>query len=999
MAEHETDSLAELLTEVAARYGVQIDDAALLPGEFDRTVRLTIRDAEPLLLKVSPARPSTPPTDIDLRWQNKVLDVLAEDETVPAPQLVPSLAGHDMETFAWAGQDHHLRVLRWLPGNTLADLTRHGPRLWEQWGTLAGNLVRALGPLNPPEGARTTHEWDLLRAPQTITTLRHAVVDPDHQRVVTTMLEWFDHHVQPRIDALPRQVVHQDLNDHNVLATDHGAGPQITGVIDFTDTLKTATVVEPAIAAAYAMLRQSDPLAALLGVAAGYHRIIALATDEIDAFYPLATTRLLLNAVTWTHRDDGSPTSYGRSRSKHTWSALQQLMKLPPAGVAAAIRRRLDISAPTPARALHQWIEQVTLYAAPVVDRPHAVDLRVTSHLFDDLLPAAATELDVRNAIHVGVTQDEVPVGAHLTSRFDRLRRRRTGTDEPATIHLGCDLYPRAGTVISAPFAGAASLHGNTLLVAHEEPGGPAFVTAWTELVNPVTGFITAGARLGTSGSSPVAVAIHPDHETARCADGRFVPPTHADIWRSASPDPAALLGMNSVAERHWAIADVERVRDRHIARSQRSYYHQPMNLVRGNGAWLYDENGLAYLDAINNVSHVGHANPRVADAVSRQSRRLNTNSRLVYDGIARYAQRLVANLPDPLDVVFLVCSGSEANDLALRIARQVTGRQDIIVIDGAYHGNTTAVTGISPSRYKGPGGAGAPPTTHEVRSPDRYRGTFGYDHPDAGPAYAADIADTARRLQLANRPPAAFIAESLQGTAGNIVYPPGYLSTAFDHARDAGALCISDEVQVGFGRTGATFWCFESQDVIPDIVTMGKPMGNGHPLAAVATTREIADAFDTGMKYFNTFGGNPVSCEVGLAVLDEIADNKLQDRARSVGAYFLDRLHHLASINPIIGDVRGAGLYIGIELVVDQRTKQPAKTEAYAIAETMKNQGVIVYPTGVHDNVLKIKPPMVFTAEDVDIFVDTLAEVINDQDQVLLASTTAEAKSVAASE
>jgi 4-aminobutyrate aminotransferase-like enzyme len=300
------------------------------------------------------------------------------------------------------------------------------------------------------------------------------------------------------------------------------------------------------------------------------------------------------------------------------------------------------------------------------------------------------------------------------------------------------------------------------------------------------------------------------------------------------------------------------------------------------------------------------------------------------------------------------------------------------MVIDGAYHGNTAAVMGISPNRYKGPGGRGAPPTTHEVMRPDVYRGDHGADDPEAGHKYALNVRDVAHRLVDQGRPPAAFIAESLMGTAGNIVFPAGYLAESFDAVRKTGALCISDEVQVGVGRLGTHFWGFEVQGAVPDIVTMGKPLGNGHPIAAVVTTREIADAFDDGVKYFNTFGGNPVSCAIGTTVLDIVADNRLQQNALEVGEYFKTSLEKLKSAHPLIGDVRGQGLYLGIELVRDRTTLEPASSEAMAICEAMKDRGVIVYPTGVYDNVLKLKPPMVFRPTDVDFFVETLDQVLN---------------------
>jgi 4-aminobutyrate aminotransferase-like enzyme len=391
----------------------------------------------------------------------------------------------------------------------------------------------------------------------------------------------------------------------------------------------------------------------------------------------------------------------------------------------------------------------------------------------------------------------------------------------------------------------------------------------------------------------------------------------------------------------------------------------------------LYDQFGRAYLDAINNVTHVGHAEPRITAAATAQLNKLNTNSRFIYPSIATYAERLVSTLPAPLEVVFLVCTGSEANDLAVRMARQVTGRTDVVVIDGAYHGNTTTVTGISPNRYKGPGGRGAPDTTHEVMCPDVYRGPHGRDDPDAGRKYAADVARVVDGLAANGRPPAAFIAESLMGTAGNIVFPDGYLRGAFDAARHSGALCISDEVQVGVGRLGTHFWGFQAQGVVPDIVTMGKPLGNGQPIAAVVTTREIADAFDDGMKYFNTFGGNPVSCAIGTTVLDIVQEDDLQANALTVGDYFLGSLTQLKARHPVIGDVRGHGLYLGVELVADPVSMQPAAAYALAVSEAMMENGVIVYPTGMRDNVLKIKPPMVFSRSDVDLFVATLDHVL----------------------
>jgi 4-aminobutyrate aminotransferase-like enzyme len=416
--------------------------------------------------------------------------------------------------------------------------------------------------------------------------------------------------------------------------------------------------------------------------------------------------------------------------------------------------------------------------------------------------------------------------------------------------------------------------------------------------------------------------------------------------------------------------------RDARVARSQRSYYRRPPLLTRARGTWFTDDQGRQYLDAINNVTHVGHAHPKVVEAGVRQMRRLNTNSRFVYEGLAACADRITGLLPDGLDVVFFVCTGSEANDLALRIARTCTGRDHVATLGAAYHGNTTAVTGISPDRFDGAGGVGPPATTHVLPQPDRYRGAHGYDHPDPGAAYAADALAVIDRMVAAGTPPAAVFTEPLQGTAGQVLLPAGNLAAVYRAVRAAGGLCVADEVQVGLGRLGSCYWGFEDHGVVPDIVTMGKPLGNGHPVAAVVTTREIADAFDNGMRYFNTFGGNPVSCAIAMAVLDVVEEEGLQERARVLGDRLLRGLDGLRR-HELVGDVRGQGLYAGVELVEDRDTKVPAGAVALEVSERMMELGVLTYPNGRFGNILKLKPPMVATGSDIDLIVEVLDEVL----------------------
>ena len=416
--------------------------------------------------------------------------------------------------------------------------------------------------------------------------------------------------------------------------------------------------------------------------------------------------------------------------------------------------------------------------------------------------------------------------------------------------------------------------------------------------------------------------------------------------------------------------------RREHFGRGLSLSYRTPLTIVRGAGAYLYDENDRRYLDCVNNVCHVGHCHPRVVEAAAAQSAALNTNSRYLHPHLSRYVRELAARFPDPLSVCYLICTGSEATDLALRLARTATGARDVVVLESGYHGNTQAAIDVSHCKFAGPGGAGKPEATHVAPLPCVYRGRH-RDPQTAGPRYAGEVAATIERACAGGRRIAAFLAESMLGVGGQIVLPDRFLAGAYRATRQAGGLCIADEVQVGFGRCGSHFWSFEMQEVIPDIVVLGKPIGNGHPNGAVITTPQIAEAFDNGMEYFNTFGGNPVSCVVGLAVLEVIDDEQLQSHAARLGELLLDRFRDLQSRHPLIGDVRGRGLFLGLELVLDRETLEPASQQAYELVERMKERGVLLSVDGPLHNVIKFKPPMVFGDDDAEALCHGLDDVL----------------------
>jgi 4-aminobutyrate aminotransferase-like enzyme len=381
----------------------------------------------------------------------------------------------------------------------------------------------------------------------------------------------------------------------------------------------------------------------------------------------------------------------------------------------------------------------------------------------------------------------------------------------------------------------------------------------------------------------------------------------------------------------------------------------------------------------VNNVAHVGHAHPRVVEAAARQKRVLETNTRYLHELLVGYAERLAATFPEPLAVCWLVNSGSEANELALRIARAATGREDVVVLEAAYHGNTTSLIDLSPYKHAQPGGRGRPSWVHVALLPDDYRGPYRRDDPQAGRRYAAHVRAAVERARERAGGPAAFLHESFLSCGGQIEPPPGYLAEAYRAVREAGGVVIADEVQVGLGRVGSHFWGFETQRVVPDIVTLGKPLGNGHPLGAVIATREVAAAFEGGMEYFSTFGGNPASCAVGLAVLDVLEEEGLQVHARRVGESLLAGLRELASRHPAVGDVRGRGLFLGVELIRDPDSREPDPEVADYLVQRARDRGILLSTDGPAHDVLKIKPPLPFDEADAGRLLEVLDDLLGE--------------------
>ena len=987
-------------------WGFAVDSIRELPSERDQNFELATPRGR-LVLKIGGA--AERPENVDL--QNRALEWIAtRDGALPVPRLVPAADGR----LVLESGGRLVRVLSHLPGSVLADARPRSPALRRGLGRLLGRLDRALEGFGHPAARHRDLLWNPDCALDVVARHVGAIRDRERLGLVEHFVAEYARTAAPLVPSLPRSVIHNDANDHNVLVGPPTDGERaIAGLLDFGDMVESWTVCEVAVAAAYAIFGKADPAAAAGEVAAGYHAVRPLSEAELEALWPSIAIRLCTSVALSALRrttEPGNP--YLLVSEAPAWRALAAMRAIPSSLAHYRLRAACGLEPCPKTPAIASWLRAHRAEIGPVVpgDLSGAVvfDLSVGSPVFAS--PEEAIDRERMTARLFGALSAK---GATLgIGRYDEARLLYFGdaygssSEEHAerrTVHLAHDLFLPAGSPVFAPIAGrvhgvrdnaARFDYGPTVILEHAPDDGPTFHTLYGHLSRASIAdlregdAVARGQKIGEIGPPP--------------ENGDWAPHTHfqviADLlglradfpgvaaasqratWLSLCPDPNLVLGG---PPRFRAPADArERLRAerrRRLGPNLSLSYRDPLEIVRGSGAALYDETGRVYLDMVNNVAHVGHGHPRVARAGARQMAVLNTNTRYLHPSIVRYAERLAVTLPDPLSVCFFVCSGSEANELALRLARAATGGRDVVVVDGAYHGNTQGLVDVSPYKHGGPGGEGPPPWVHVVPMPDDYRGLYRRDDAERGVKFAAHVGDAFRRVRAAGRSPAAFLCESLLSCGGQIVLPPGYLAAAYAHAREAGALCIADEVQVGFGRVGSAFWGFETQGVVPDIVTLGKPIGNGHPLGAVVTTPAIAATFANGMEYFNTFGGNPVSCEIGMAVLDVLRDERLPERALTVGARLEAGLRRLAESHAIVGDVRGLGLFLGIELVLDRGTRTPAPRQAAYVVERMKDHGILLSTDGPDHDVIKMKPPLVFSETDADRALEAYDRVLSE--------------------
>ena len=1007
-------------------YGLAVT-AKALPGEYDDNFHLTALDDNPphtkdeaaaagFVLKVM--HPARERSFIDM--QCRALQHLAQRRPqLTLPRVKPNRNGEALAAITAAdGVQRLVWLLTYVPGTMLVKVRPHSPELLQSLGHFLGQMDVALADFSH-DAARRELKWDLTRAGWIRAHLHH-IRDASQRTRVEKSLSLYETEVLPALPLLRRSVVYGDANDYNVLVGKALPLPRnVVSVIDFGDMHETATVSEVAIAAAYAILGEENPLCAAAEVVRGYHRAFPLTEVELNVLFALIGTRLAVSVVNSAQRATVKPDDrYVRISERPAGEALERLERIHPRFAEYTFREACGLEAVPKSSALKKWLAENAHAAASVLDAnlrtaPSVVfDFSVGSR-FLGADPAAADPALISERVFAEMKHAGASVGV---GRYDEARAIYTSplfgasgnpTEERRTIHLGIDLLGQAGSAVRAPLDAvvhamannsAALDYGPVVILRHgfDGPGGAEeFFTLYGHLTLQSLGGLRVGQKVARGEKFAEVGATQ--------ENGGWMPHLHFQIisdllelgtdfpgvgrasergvWKSLSPDPNLLLGIpaDRFPAKENGADETLAARRSLLGKSLSVSYRQPLKIVRGWRQYLYDDTGRAYLDVYNNVPLVGHSHPRVVRAAQEQLALLNTNTRYLHDNVLRYAERLTELLPDPLRVCYFVNSGSEANELALRLARAYTAREDIIVLEHAYHGHTNTLVDISPYKFNGPGGRGRKRWVHVAPIADDYRGLYRRGDAQAGAKYAAHVGEILERAEREGRGVAAYIAETLPSVAGQIVFPPNYLAEVYRRVRAAGAVCIADEVQVGFGRLGTHFWGFETQGVVPDIVVFGKPIGNAFPLAAVVTTQEIAASFANGMEFFSTFGGNPVACAAGLAVLDVLRDEALQDRALRVGKHWITELKKLQECYRLIGDVRGSGLFLGIDLVRDRETREPAAEEADYVVNRLRDRGVLAGTDGPHHNVIKLRPPLIFSESDADLFVATLESILQE--------------------
>ena len=986
---------------VSQIYGFDCE-ASKLPGDIDLNFKITTKEDKCFILKITDVEGS----DGFLDFQTKILaHISSKNLEIQVPKAVADKNGNLVNTIDSETGSIKLRMLSWIDGRLWNKVNPKSSELRYDLGEKAGMLTNSLKNFEHKEGNRN-FDWNLANSEWTMDQLH--LFSSEEKNIVTHFQKRFSE-ISEVYKTLPESIVHNDLNDYNILVSEDLKNPKVKGFIDFGDAVYTQTVNNLAILLAYAIMDVEDPLAAACEVIKGYNEAYDFSNNELKCLYSLVAMRLVTTVTKAAiNKKENPENKYHIISEKPAWLLLNKWFQVNENFAYYSFRNACGMTAHPLENEFENWaasnkISLTKMFPTIQVETVTVLDMSVGSTLLGNLNEYGDAEI---SEFKLKQFQKYHPktllANGYLETRpfytTDAFKSEGNNGPQYRTVHLGTDFWVAAQTPVHAPFEGVVKIiHHNDfdkdygpMLILEHDFNGNIFYSLYGHLTLTSLKILKIGQEIK---QGELIAYIGAPNENGNWAphlhfqlifdllgnDANFngvALPSEKEIWKSICPNPNLIFEeeLNPSEEK---ITDTEIInfRNEHLGLGLSLSYSKPLHIVRGEGVYLIDTDGRKYLDTANNVNHVGHQHPKVVAAGQRQMAVLTTNTRYLHEEIIKYSEALLKKLPEELSVIHIVNSGSEANELALRMAKVVTGKSDFLAVEVGYHGNTNATMEVSSYKFDAKGGSGKPTNTHILPLPDPYRGR--HTDEDCGIQYAEYAKNHIENLSKEDRNIAGFIGESMISCGGQIVPPKNYFKEVYKTVRKAGGICIADEVQTGFGRMGKTFWAFELYDVIPDIVTMGKPAGNGHPLAVVACTREVAEKFNTGMEFFNTFGGNPVSCAIGRTVLEVIEEENLQQNALEVGGFLKDELKNLQKSFPIIGDVRGEGLFLGFEL--NDKNKAPLAEHASYLADRMKDLGILMSTDGPDYNVLKIKPPIVFSKKNAEELIFRLKSVFSE--------------------
>ena len=811
-----------------------------------------------------------------------------------------------------------------------------------------------------------------------------------NKNIIKNTIDEHEKFVFKNIKNLKHAVTHGDPNDYNIVVKKE----KIIGFIDFGDSIYAPVINDLAISLSYALMGNNNLYKSLQNIVGTYNEFYKLSDQDIYSLLALIKSRLVITLVMAAKQRKKYPDNKYLSISENNaWGLIYKLDKVDPYFFIAVIR---DICNSEP---ILNFSKKIQLFKSQQFGNLFDFDLNNVNKKivnFDKssfLLKTNPSNKKLDNLVEkflkknigIGLYKEKRKVykSNHYISSLNPLKRR--------DVHLGIDIFVEENTPIKSPLNGKVIIlhnnnfkydYGPTVILEHKI-NNYFFFTLYGHLSKKclkklkVGQIVKKGEWIGEIGDYKIngnwPPHLHFQIMTSLLNEVDNFPGVGEEyllkIWEQISPDPNIILQIpesffiNKVQKEKILLK-----RKKNIARNLSISYQDPLHMLEAKGQFFYDEQGRRYLDCVNNISHVGHSNKFVHEALVSQNLKLNTNTRYLYNIINEYSDRLLKTFPKKLNKIFFVCTGSEANDLALRIAKNYTKAKNVLVMNNAYHGHTNSLIDLSPYKFNSKGGEGKKDYVHVLRMPDEIRGKWTNKNYKWVNKYIDEAEDVISKTFNKKNSLSSFFFESILGCGGQIELPKGYLKNIFKLVRKKNALCIADEVQTGFGRVGSNFWAFQEHGIVPDIVTLGKPMGNGHPIAAVVTTKKIADTFNNGMEYFNSFGGNPVSCAVGNAVLDVIEKDNLQKNSKVVGDYFIKKLTQIQKKFPdYISKISGKGLFIGIDFICNGDFLLPDAKLATKLINSLRLKGILLSTDGPFNNVIKIKPPLVFNKDNVD--------------------------------